>query len=301
MKTIIMPCEPFNSKYPEPMFEAEYNSAKKFGNVFLLDFEEFVEGKLLKKLPHSKNKPEPIFYHGWMLDKVLYQRFYSALDEKGYQLTTNPLDYSSHHYFNGWYPHMEGLTPKSKIVYDENLRPILDEALALQRETNSALIIKDAVKSLKHDWFEACFIPENAHPIEMAKVIGNFLAIKKENNDLKLPVVIRQFEKLVSIGTHPKSGMPISHEYRTYVYKGEVLFQTPYWDTTYKKTQEPPKEYVKSLIDHLMTNCPSPLFTIDTALKQDGNWTCIEVGDGQVSSLPDNADKEEFFSKLLGE
>lgn len=295
-----MPCEPFNNKQPEPMFETEYNSAKKFGNVFLFDFEEFVESLLIKNIPNSKSILEPIFYHGWMMDKILYNKFYFALERKGYQLTNDPYYYSSYHYFDGWYSSIENLTPKSAVVYTDNLSIILNTTLALQKETGSALIIKDAVKSLKHDWFDACFIPEDANPIEMEKVIGNFLAIKKEYNDLKLPVVIRQFEKLVSIGEHTKSGMPISHEYRTYVYKGEVLFQTPYWDTKYNKVQEPPREFIQSLIDKLMVSCPSALFTIDTALKQDGNWTCIEVGDGQVSSLPDNANKDEFFSKLLG-
>lgn len=283
------------------MFEAEYNSAKKFGNVFLLDFEEFVEGNLLKKLPQASLLGEEIYYHGWMMNSEQYRLFYTALETKGYRLTNSVREYVTHHYFDGWYQSIEGLTPKSEMVYDDNLRAILDVALALQKETNSALIIKDAVKSLKHDWFEACFIPEGAHPLEMAKVIGNFLAIKKEYNDLKLPVVIRQFEKLVSMGNHSKSKMPISHEYRTYVYKGEVLFQTPYWDTKYKKVQEPPQEFIQSLIDKLMVSCPSELFTIDTALKQNSSWICIEVGDGQVSALPDKANKDEFFSKLLSE
>jgi hypothetical protein len=116
-----------------------------------------------------------------------------------------------------------------------------------------------------------------------------------------LPVVIRQFEQLVSIGKHPLSGTPISHEYRTYVYKDRVILQAPYWDMVdYNLEQEPPKEFIQTLIDKLMVRCPSNLFTIDTALKQDGQWTCIEVGDGQVSSLPVKANKDEFFSKLLG-
>jgi hypothetical protein len=134
----------------------------------------------------------------------------------------------------------------------------------------------------------------------MAKIITTFLKIKKEYNDLKLPVVLRKFEKLASVGTHSKSGMPLSHEYRTFVYKGQVILQAPYWDSDYKTDQEPPPEFMKTLIDGLMFQCPSQLFTIDSALKQDGQWTCIEVGDGQVSSLPVGANKDEFFSKLLG-
>lgn len=301
MKTIIMPGDFFDKKNPDSMFEAEYNSAKKFGNVFLFSHEEFLEGEILKKLPKANVTGEEIYYHGWMMDAAQYNKFYATLWDKDYRLTNDPYTYTHRHYFEGWYQSIEGLTPQSVMIENDELRPILDVILKFQSETNSALIIKDAVKSLKHDWLQACFIPEGASPIEIAKVIGNFLSIKKEYNDLKLPVVIRKFEKLVSIGTHPKSGMPISHEYRAYVYKGEVILQAPYWDSGYKAEQEPPQEFMKTLIDKLMFQCPSQLFTIDTALKQDGQWTCIEVGDGQVSSLPDNADKDKFFSKLLSE
>lgn len=301
MKTIIIPSEPFNNKNPEPMFEAEYNSAKKFGNVFLLDFEEFVEGNLLKKFPKANVENKEIYYHGWMMDINQYKNFYTTLGNKGYRLTNNPTQYAGFHYFDGWYSSIEGLTPQSIMIDSDELHTILKATLQFQNKCNSDILIKDAVKSLKHDWFTACFIGYNDTLLAYEKVIENFLKIKKEHNDLKLPVVIRKFEKLVSIGKHPKSGMPISYEYRTYIHNGKIMFQTPYWDLDYKADQAPPKEFIQTLIDKITFNCSSELFTIDTALKQDGTWTCIEVGDGQVSALPNNADKDEFFAKLLGE
>jgi hypothetical protein len=300
MKTIIMPGDPFDKKKPDSSFEAEYNSVKKFGNVFFFNLEEFLEGDILSKLPPSPNPIEEIFYHGWMMNWAQYNRFDLELRRKGYQLTNSPEQYIAYHHFNNWYPAIEGLTPKSVMVNNTAVRPVLDAALALRKETNSALIIKDAVKSLKHDWFEACFIPADAEPFAMAKVIANFMETKKSYNDLKLPVVLRQFEKLVSVGKHSKSKMPISHEYRTYVYKGKVLLQTPYWDAEYPNSNlEPDPEFINIIMSRL-SKSSSNLFTIDTALKVDGEWTCIEVGDGQVSSLPDQANKDEFFSKLLG-
>ena len=243
-----------------------------------------------------------------------YRRFYLTLESKGYRLTNAPGHHTFCNYFDRWYPHIEGLTPKSVTVHDSNLRTVLDAAMALQKETNSALIIKDAVKSLKHDWHEACFIPRGANPLQMAKVIGTFIETKQSYNDLQLPVVIRKFENLVPIGTHPRSKMPLTHEYRTYVYKGEVLLQAPYWDVDYPEPKptnvtslpgysgkEPDPKFIQCLIKEITSKCGTQLFTIDTALKEDGWWTCIEVGDGQVSMLPDRANKDEFFSKLLGD
>lgn len=42
----------------------------------------------------------------------------------------------------------------------------------------------------------------------------------------------------------------------------------------------------------------SNYFTMDVAKKKDGGWIIMELGDGQVAGLPDNADKDEFYSEL---
>lgn len=316
MKTIILPGHPFEANKPDPEFEREYESAKKFGRVFFFNLEEFLayDKPLLAKLPPAENEKEEIFYHGWMMNAGQYRAFYMALHEKGYRLTNVPGHHTFCNYFDSWYPHLEGLTPKSIMVRSSNLWNIVDAALDFREETKSALIIKDSVKSLKHDWYKACFIPSHTNGLEMAKIIGTFLEAKVSHQDLKMPVVIRKFEDLVSVGKHAKSGMPLSHEYRTYVYKGKVLLQAPYWDVDYpeptdvfKKTTatykgiEPDPKFIQMLIKEIGSKCGSQLYTIDTALKKDGWWTVIEIGDGQVSMLPDRADKDEFFKNLLGE
>lgn len=303
MKTIILPGNPLADNKPDPEFEKEYEAAKKFGNVFFFNLEEFLayDKPLLAKLPPAETPKEDIFYHGWMMNAGQYRTFYLALQDKGYRLTNVPGHHTFCNYFDSWYPHLEGLTPKSIMIRTPNLWNIVDAALDFRIETKSALIIKDAVKSLKHDWYKACFIPEHVNGLEMAKIVGTFLEAKLSHHDLKLPVVIRKFEDLVSVGKHPKSGMPLSHEYRTYVYKGKVLLQAPYWEVDYPKPAEPDPKFIQMLIKEIGSKCGSQLYTIDTALKTDGRWTVIEIGDGQVSMLPDRANKEEFFKNLLGD
>ena len=44
----------------------------------------------------------------------------------------------------------------------------------------------------------------------------------------------------------------------------------------------------------------SPFFTIDFAELEDGSWTIIECGDGQVSGITDSSQTELFY-KLLKE
>ncbi len=47
-----------------------------------------------------------------------------------------------------------------------------------------------------------------------------------------------------------------------------------------------------------ISNINSKFFTMDVAKKKDGNWIIMELGDGQVAGLPDNADRNEFYNKL---
>jgi hypothetical protein len=37
---------------------------------------------------------------------------------------------------------------------------------------------------------------------------------------------------------------------------------------------------------------------MDIAKKKDGEWMIMELGDGQVSGLPENADKANFYRAL---
>ncbi|MAG87343.1 MAG: hypothetical protein CMB97_08255 [Flavobacteriaceae bacterium] len=45
-------------------------------------------------------------------------------------------------------------------------------------------------------------------------------------------------------------------------------------------------------------NIDSNFFTMDVAKKKDGDWIIMELGDGQVAGLPDNADRKEFYNNL---
>lgn len=37
---------------------------------------------------------------------------------------------------------------------------------------------------------------------------------------------------------------------------------------------------------------------MDVAKKKNGDWIIMELGDGQVAGLPDNADKDKFYNSL---
>ncbi|MBL3657241.1 ATP-grasp domain-containing protein [Fulvivirga sediminis] len=52
------------------------------------------------------------------------------------------------------------------------------------------------------------------------------------------------------------------------------------------------------MLNEIALSIKSNFFTMDVAKKTNGDWIIMELGDGQVAGLPDNADKEEFYHNL---
>lgn len=320
MNNIILPAHPLFKHKPDDMYQEEFDIASKYGTVYLFDIEMlpgFHSGKynptsFIPKLKRNEGNMLPIFYYGWMISEEMYQGFDRLLNFRGYQLTNNWRQYLCGHHFESWYDVIADLTPKSTMLKTMTnfcptktppLRAMIEAVISFQKDNHCAVLIKDSVKSLKHAWNEACFIPADANPFHVSKVVATFLNLKNQMNDFQGHFVIRKFVDLKKIGLHPQSKMPISQEYRAFVLNGKIISQDPYWEGDYD-TEKPPSDLVKDIAKRIYNEASSirssNLFTIDTAQLIDGTWTCIEVGDGQVSSIPPKANKDKFFSALLG-
>lgn len=53
-----------------------------------------------------------------------------------------------------------------------------------------------------------------------------------------------------------------------------------------------------TLFENLATSIDNNFFTMDIARREDGNWVVIELGDGQVSGLPERRDTASFYKRL---
>lgn len=291
---IIFPSRQFEISEIDPQWVNEYNLAKKFGNVHLYDFGENRLSKSLK----SAEKKTSIRYHGWMFKSDHYREFYQKLLDKNFELTNSPEQYDTCHHLPGWYDSIKEFTPLSVTSQDLNLRSMIDLVLGFQEKYQCDVIIKDFVSSLKHDWDDACFISKNAYSFEVAKIVANFLAIKNAYGGIEGGFVVRKFEELERLCGHPKSRMPLSVEYRSFVLNGKIINTSEYWEYG-KYSTEPLLNFIEKVAGLVRQKTGSNLFTVDTALKKDGTWTCIEIGDGQVSALPDRGNAEEFYKELL--
>lgn len=288
--------DPFDASVPHPMWSEEMSVASKEGEVYLLDHDELVSGNIkwaLRKIPLSeKDENEKIIYHGWMLTPKDYFNLYEGLIDKGYQLINTPKQYLACHHLANWVKLLKGFTPKTEIVSAN----IEDAVKVLPTFGTSSLVIKDFVSSQKHNWHEACFIPDASDTTQARKIISKFFELQNEVDGIQGGIVLREFIPLRSIGNHPKSGMPLSQEFRAFVLNGKVVSNSKYWEYGNYSNDLPPEKFLQKIVKIISEH--SNFFTIDLAQTSSGDWVCIEVGDGQVSSLPDLADKVSFYKNL---
>jgi hypothetical protein len=293
MFDIIMCASPLSKKKPDESYQTEYDVAKTLTKVHLFDIYN-IDSLVLPQVEFKK-----LVYHGWMMPPEYYTKFYNKCREFGYELINSPEQYVACHYFNGWYDAIEGLTPKSLIVEIDDLRKMAEQVMQFMHRNDCAVIIKDYVKSLKHMWNEACFIPKDSNIFNVCKVISTFITIKQDDKDLQGNLVVRKFVDFKQIGNHNKSGMPLAKEFRTFVLNGKPINTYNYWDQGNYVGDKPPAEFIQLIANQIFNTTKSNLFTIDVVQLKNNSWTCIEVGDGQVSAIPDNEDRLNFFERIL--
>jgi hypothetical protein len=232
-----------------------------------------------------------------MLKPQTYARLWTALAEKGLVLINTPTAYIHCHYLPEPYHLIEGLTPRSAWI-KTGLDVSIDEVMrALQQFGDRPVIVKDFVKSRKHEWNEACYIPCASDKQVVERVVTHFLHLQGE--DLNEGLVFREFIEFEPLASHSKSGMPLIKEFRLFVLDGQTIFLTPYWEEgDYGSDQQafPPIDIFSSAVQKIH----SRFFTIDVARKRDGTWNIVELGDGQVAGLPARADAEVFYRALTG-
>jgi hypothetical protein len=231
-------------------------------------------------------------YRGWMVTPDQYRLLYGALEGKGIRLLNDPAAYRHCHHLPESYPAIETHTPRSawiKTTGDVST----DQIMELLRPFGSGpVVVKDFVKSRKHEWSEACFIPSATDRAAVERVVRRFLEL--QGDDLSEGLVFREFVEFEPLGRHPRSGMPLTREYRLFFLDGQPIFWTPYWEEGDYAGLTPPVERFAAVAGGVR----SRFFTMDVAQRRDGGWMIVELGDAQVAGLPDHADVGGFHEAL---
>jgi hypothetical protein len=96
--------------------------------------------------------------------------------------------------------------------------------------------------------------------------------------------VLRRFERFVSA------------EVRTWWVDGVCRLVSPHPDTP---DDRPATDVDLAAIEPLVAGLRLPFVTVDLALREDGVWRVVELGDGQVSDRPRTIDAAEFIDTLV--
>ena len=208
-----------------------------------------------------------------------YKELENELKRKSSRLINS---YNTHDFIAsmGYISHLEGLTPDTFFNWYD-----LPEG---------SYIVKGKTNSRKHQWNRQMFAKTRE---DVSKIVDKALDdtfIREQG------VVVRKFEKLTTY-TEAINGLPITNEWRFFCYNQEIIDYGYYWANfpefkPYEKCDLPNKalELVKKA-QNILYNLG--FYVIDIGEKENGDWTIIELNDGQMSGLS-MIDPKEFYEKF---
>ncbi len=292
---IVFCLDPLEPRRPDGIYAAEVAAADSLGIPWsLVDFEALVRERDAERSVRRIRDVEPglCLYRGWMLTPEAYARLFEALARRGLQLLNDATAYRHAHHLPESYPVIEAWTPRSVWIATGPEPPMGAIRELLRGFGSRPLVLKDYVKSQKHAWKEACFIPNAADAAGVERVVRRFLEL--QGPDLNEGLVFRDFVELEQIGVHPKSGLPLFREHRVFFLDGEPVFTCRYWDEAEYGDGEAPIDRFRDVARRVR----SRFFSMDIAKKTSGEWIVVELGDGQVAGLPDHADRTAFLAAI---
>jgi hypothetical protein len=276
---LLVPADPLRPTRVDEHFAAEATAARALGvDVAVVDHDALTRpgeaDRAVRRVPAS----DDAVYRGWMLRAEQYQAFADALGRRDVALRCAPEEYRRAHELPGWYAALAAITPVS--VWTEGVaRADFDRA---RRELGpGAAVLRDHVKSAKHHWHEAAYLPDLTDADAAWAVAARFQELR--GDDLVGGLVLRRFEEFVS------------REVRTWWVDGVCRLVGPHPDTP---DDLPPAGFDPGA-EALIAGLRLPFVTADFALRSDGAWRLVELGDGQVSDRPTTVDAADLVTALL--
>ncbi|MFJ8475304.1 ATP-grasp domain-containing protein [Kitasatospora sp. NPDC094011] len=322
--SMLFPADPLNPRRPDPHFAWEARLLRELGGEHhLVDHDALLGGRAEEAVQRVPQGGGPLWYRGWMLPSTRYAEFAAALTARGGNLLTSPPGYAAAHELPGWYGVFEGATPPSVWIPAKGTAAPTPEELAdaaTRLGGSGPAIVKDYVKSRKHEWHEACYVPELADLAAVGRVVGRFVELQGEF--LAGGVVLRRYEEFERTGgplrdtARPADGPDGADgtdgadsadgtdkadcggravEARVWWLDGRPILVGPHPDAPHQRV-DPDLSEVPALVRRL--GCR--FVTTDLASRADGSgWRVVEVGDGQVSDLPRGVDASGLLASLI--
>ncbi len=282
---IIFCSDPLNPRRVDPHFTEEVRAARELGlRTSLLDHDALLAGDAAGAVAGVPRGAGAAWYRGWMVPSGRYAQLAGALTARGVTLLTSPDGYRRAHELPGWYGTFAPVTPPSVWLAAEPGRaPGARELAARTAELGGGpAVVKDFVKSRKHEWHEACYVPDLADTDRLAAVVARFVEL--QDTFLAGGVVVRAFERFTDVG-----------EARVWWVDGRPVLVTAHPDRPGLRPTP-----ALAAVSPLVAALGCRFVSTDLALREDGEWRVVEVGDGQVSDLPRGMDPQPLLRALAG-
>jgi ATP-grasp domain, R2K clade family 3 len=275
---LIVPADPLNLRRPDEHFAGEAEAARTLGmTVAVVDLDALEGGDTREAIRRIPDADEAI-YRGWMLTSDTYRALAEALAVRGTTLQTSPDQYKRAHELPGWYIPLAEHTPES--VWTSS--PSIDEFVETASSFGSGpVVLRDYVKSMKHYWHEAAFIPDVSDRTAAVGIARRFVELRGDS--FTGGFVLRRFERFVP------------PEVRTWWIRGHLALVTAHPDTP---DQLPPVTADFSTFSDSVRAIQLPFVTVDVTKDEAGAWRIVELGDGQVSDRPPSTPPETLIKCL---
>lgn len=166
------------------------------------------------------------------------------------------------------------------------------------------VVLKGETNSLKYVWNTHAFARNKREAIE---VHGR---LTRDSLTGSQKIYAREYVPLETFTMAPQ-GLPITREFRFFVYKSTILSGGFYWSSHTEELHdigirpdpdEVPREFLDEVIRRIQeteqgTPPPPSFYVVDVAKTEEGGWIVIELNDGQMSGLSDN-DPGVLYSNL---
>lgn len=293
---IVFCSDPLDPRLPDQAYEAEVSAVEHLGIEYtLVSYEALVyegDASTATRRVRECTGPELAVFRGWMMRPEHYTELFTALGDRGVRLINDPMAYRHVHYLPESYEVIVAHTPRSVWLRTDVVPPTHQLMELLYPFDSAPLVLKDFVKSRKHEWAEAAYIHSASDPEAVERVVRRFLDLQGE--DLNEGLVFREYVEFEPLATHSKSGMPLTKEYRIFILDGEPLYSVEYWEEGDYEGVMPPTGYFADPARAVR----SRFFTMDIAQRRDGEWMIVGLGEAQVAGLPDRANVLEFYETL---
>jgi hypothetical protein len=286
--------DPASENSPDSMYIDEVAAATHAGLSFvLLDYHALTThhnpARAVRSIP-VHDPQQTAIYRGWELRVDQYAALYDALLSRGLRLINTPQQFRSCQLLPESLRLIKPYSMRTVYVETDGHDVIPDAIMSLLLPfAGRPLILRDFVRTEKHYWTQACYIPSASDIQSIQNTIQSFMQLRE--GQIEGGLVFREFIEFESIGETRRGGMPLIKEYRLVFIDQQRRAAIRYWNAPQHESDMPPADPFISLAE----NIRSRFFTMDIARRPDGQWMVIDLGDGQIAPLPAAADLDSLY------